>query len=187
MRVIIAAEACLLLLNKKSDYYPKLETIIVYPESYTVDADAELGRVRVKTIGVPVSGESYTNGELLLSWQDALLDSQSENSPNNVVIHEFAHQLDQLDGVADGIPIFNNPQDCLQWRTVFSKAYEQLRENLEHGDETLLDEYGATNPAEFFAVATETFFGAPKHMKEHLSQLYDELSRFYSLNPAEWD
>ena len=131
-------------------------------------------------------GESWTSGSVVLAWDSVLKGAANEDDGKNVVIHEFAHQLDQADGVGDGAPILKDRGEYQDWAKVFSKHYEQLVERTNKGRKTLLDNYGATNPAEFFAVATEAFFESRDRLKKKHPNLYSELKDYYQLDPAEW-
>ena len=104
----------------------------------------------------------------------------------NVVIHEFAHQLDQFNGVADGLPVLKDRADYPEWASVMRASFKELLERVSKGRRTVLDDYGATNPAEFFAVSTETFFEKPRQLEETHSALYQQLKRFYGLDPLSW-
>jgi hypothetical protein len=186
IRVTIAAQACLLLLNQRSSYYPELRQILVYPGAFVVD------RARVDYAGVHqerrevLLGESWSHGQVVLSWEDALEGAAIPDDGRNVVIHEFAHQLDQETGVANGAPLLARRSHYQGWARVMGAEYMQLRARARRHEETLLDPYGATDPAEFFAVASETFFEQPVQMAEQHPDLYAELSRFYRINPLSW-
>ena len=185
MRVMVAAQACLLLLNDRNGDFDRLSTIILYPNSYRASesmfANADEGEDDVRL------GESWGTGSVVLSWYHTLHGVDDPRDGCNVVIHEFAHQLDQIDGWADGLPILKDRSRYPRWQKVFSAAYELHVQRTEDGRRTVMDAYGATNPAEFFAVATETFFEKPKYLKKKYSDLYDELATFYELDPLEWN
>lgn len=186
IRVTIAAQACLLLLNRRSDYFPGLRHILVYPDSFLVQ------RVRNDSAGVlheqrqVLSGESWDQGKVILSWQDVLQGAAATDDGRNVVIHEFAHQLDQEDGQANGLPILGRLDFRQRWTQVFSREFELLQHQATQGQATLLDHYGATDPAEFFAVATEVFFEQPARLASEHTALYELLSRYYRVNPLSW-
>ena len=190
VRVLIAAQACLLLLHRDTDYYPNLRSILVYPEAYVAktrwreeeEDTAAHERARV--------GESWQTGAVVLAWSSCLAGAVDVEDGQNVVFHEFAHQLDQEDGAADGTPPleasgFRERRGRFRtWARVMSGEYEQLRRASASGQASVLDRYGATNPAEFFAVATECFFEQPRKMKVRHPLLYEELQRFYQQDPA---
>jgi MtfA peptidase len=179
IRVTIAGLACLLLLNRDSTHYHDLTTILVYPTAYFAgDKDEETRQVRL--------GESWVHGTVVLSWCDVTNTAKDVKDGRNLVLHEFAHQLDQEDGVGDGVPTLELDSHYITWAQVLSKEYETLVKRTQRGNKTLLRAYGATNPAEFFAVATEVFFEQPQKMQEKHPELYQELKQFYRLDPVNW-
>ncbi len=179
IRVTIAGLACLLLLNRPSTHYRDLTTILVYPTAYFVgDKQHENREVRL--------GESWIHGTVVLSWCDVTNTAKDLKDGRNLVLHEFAHQLDQEDGKGDGVPTLELDSQYITWAQVLSKEYETLVERTQRGRKTLLRAYGATNAAEFFAVATEVFFERPKEMNEKHPELYRELKQFYRLDPLNW-
>lgn len=186
MKVIIAAVACLLLLNERETYFPKLRSILVYPSTYLVNETAYTGNYIVEERRVARLGESWTNDQLILSWEQVKRDTYNWRDGHNVVLHEFAHQLDQEDGKAEGVPILHRDSDYDLWAKVMTKEYQQLCNDIQQGVKTVMDSYGATNPAEFFAVATETFFEKPHQLLKKHSALYDQLQRYYQLDPVQW-
>ena len=193
IRVTIAAHACVLLLHRRTDYYPGLHSIIVYPGTYvaprTVREPIGLVSERVE----PRRGESSTRGAIVLAW-DAVREAASEvGNCRNVVLHEFAHQLDAQEGAVDGTPVLGDRARHEAWARVLGAEYERLRRDAASGRPTLLDRYGATNPAEFFAVATECFFTMSSALKARHTELYAELRSYYRQDPAalpgnpQWD
>jgi Mlc titration factor MtfA (ptsG expression regulator) len=186
IRVTVAAQACLLLLNRPTDYYPKLRQILVYPGAFLVD------RVHAADAGVQqeqrqvLLGESWSQGQVILSWQDALEGAAVADDGHNVVIHEFAHQLDQENGPANGAPLLPRRQRYARWAQVLSQAFADLRQRAAQGEPTLLDAYGATSPAEFFAVASEVFFEQPQRLADEHPALFDELRGLYRIHPLSW-
>lgn len=183
MRVTISGQAALLILHRSHDYYPHLVSIIVYPGQY-VARHVEREPTGIVTEGPQVrAGESWSRGALVLSWEDVRADAAGMRLGRNVVLHEFAHQLDAENGDVDGVPVLP-PDRYLEWERVMSAEYERLRAMVEAGRSTFLNPYGATNPAEFFAVATEYFFTAPDGMREALPDVYEQLRLFYRQDPA---
>jgi Mlc titration factor MtfA (ptsG expression regulator) len=187
MRVTIAAQACLLLLNRRrADYFPNLHQILVYPGAFIVD------RVGKDAAGVlqegrhVLSGESWSQGQVVLSWDDVVEGAAVVDDGRNVVIHEFAHQLDQQNGQANGAPFLIKRARRRRWASVLGEEFERLQAAARHGMPTLLSYYGATNPAEFFAVASEVFFEQAERMAVEHPALYLELSRFYRVDPLSW-
>lgn len=186
IKVTIAAEASMLLLNKINSDYPKLASILVYPGAYvTQQSTAVGGGVYIEGQSVRL-GESWQHGSVVLAWDNVRQGAVNAQDGHNVVLHEFAHQLDQEDGIADGAPILGKRSSYATWARIMSKEYEHLMSNVEHHKKSVMDKYGATNPAEFFAVATETFFEKPRQLKKKAPDLYDELKGFYNVDPVEW-
>jgi Mlc titration factor MtfA (ptsG expression regulator) len=186
MKVIIATGACLLLLNERGSYFSKLRSILVYPSAYFVNETTAMGNYVVEEKRVARLGESWTNDQLVLSWEQVKQDTNNWKDGHNVVLHEFAHQLDQEDGKAEGVPILQKNSDYQIWSQVMTEAYQQLCNDVQLDVKTVLDSYGATNPAEFFAVATETFFEKPQQLFKKHPALYEQLQSYYQLNPVQW-
>jgi MtfA peptidase len=183
IRVTIAAQACILLLNRRHDYYPNLQSILVYPSAY-IAKDRSIDATGIVSEGSQARlGEAWLRGAVILSWDDVQRDSKDFQDGRNVTLHEFAHQLDQQDGVFDGAPLLDKPSRYSSWARVLRKEYDALRNSSERGESTSIDEYGATDPAEFFAVITEVFFENPKALKQKHSELYQELKKFFHQDP----
>lgn len=185
MKLTIAGIACLLL-NQRVTYFPKLRSILVYPGAYFVNEATAQGRYVIEEQRVARLGESWSQDQLILSWDRIRYDSHHWNDGQNVVLHEFAHQLDQEDGHAEGVPILSEAADYRRWAAVMTEAYRHLCQDIELGNKTTLDPYGATNPAEFFAVATEVFFENPCSLLQSCPTLYQLLQRYYCLDPQQW-
>jgi len=183
IKVTIAAQASMLLLNRKTSYFKKLRTILVYPHTYVAKAVSSNGVVVIDGRSVRL-GESWQNGPVVLALDSVTGGTRNITDGRNVVLHEFSHQLDQEDGAADGAPILEHRSSYVAWARVLGEEYEALRKKKHH--RAVMNKYGATNPAEFFAVATETFFEKPKQMKKRHPELYDELRDYYKLDPLEW-
>lgn len=186
MKVTIAAEACLLLLNRKPSFFPNLHSILIYPHPYDAPAYQHVGGGNYAEDVHTRAGESWTGGDLVLAWDSVRAGSRNGRDGHNVVLHEFAHQLDQLDGSADGAPPLELPSRYRQWARILNYEYQRLRSDLDHNRTPDLDPYGATNPAEFFAVATESFFEKPRQMQKNQPELYAELKDYYKLDPGTW-
>lgn len=185
IKVTIATQACILLLNRRPKYFSKLRTILVYPHTYVAKTKSSNGTITVNGRSVRL-GESWQNGPVVLAWDSVKGGTLNITDARNVVIHEFAHQLDQEDGSADGAPILEGRSRYAAWARVLSKEYEGLQKKKRKRRRSILNKYGATNPAEFFAVATETFFEKSRQMQKRHPQLYDELRSYYKLDPAKW-
>jgi len=184
MKVIIAAQACLLLLHRETDYYPRLQSILVYPSTYVVKEANHSGHVVTERASDRL-GESWPTGAVVLAWDSARCGARGVDDGQNVVLHEFAHQLDQEDGSADGVPILERRSRYAQWARVLGGEFETLCRETKCGGETVLDQYGAKNPAEFFAVATECFFEKPHKLRRKHPELYEELKEFYRQDPCQ--
>jgi MtfA peptidase len=183
MRVSIAAQASLLLLGRPGAAYPNLREIVVYPGAFVVE------RLRPEPSGVVqeqrqvLAGESHARGQVVLSWEAVVAGAADPADGRNVVLHEFAHQLDQLKGHANGAPAWLTREQRARWAAVMNEEFGRLRAQLAWGEPTLLDPYAATDPAEFFAVATEHFFEQPERMAAEMPRLYAELREFYRFAP----
>jgi MtfA peptidase len=187
MRVTIAAQACLLMLNRRRpSYFAQLRQILVYPGAFLVDRVHTDGAGVLQDQRQALSGESWSQGQVILSWQDTLDGAALIDDGQNVVIHEFAHQLDQENGHANGAPLLPGRKHYARWSQVMAAEFAQLQAQADSQEPTLLNPYGATNPAEFFAVATEVFFEQPQRLAAEHPALYRELAGFYRLNPLSW-
>jgi len=183
VRVVIAAQACLLLLHRDARYFPGLSSIIVYPDEYLAPL-VEVDEAGIVTEGTDRrSGEYVTEGALVLSWTDVRRDGLDVHGAYNVVLHEFAHQLDAEEGVTAVPAAGDRPSQVYQ---VLEREYRQLKRDLRRGRTTFLDPYGTENLAEFFAVATEAFFETPAALRDAQRELYEELRRLYRQDPAGW-
>jgi len=189
IKVTIAGEACMLLLNRNlSECFPHLHTILVYPHAYVVAGrDAIGGRQVVEEVESVRLGESWQNGEVVLAWDHVKNGALNFDDGHNVVLHEFGHQLDQASGSANGAPVLKNRSSYKTWGKVLSRDYMELLDKTEHHKKDVIDSYGATNPAEFFAVATETFFEKPEQLHEKHPELFEELKKYYNIDPREWE
>jgi len=185
IRVTIAGHACCLILNRDADFFSGFSSILVYPDAYLVDEVVSDGVVETEGQDAR-SGESWHRGPVVLSWQD-VLDSLAEDSDGyNVVLHEFAHKLDEENGEVDGVPALAESSHYKEWADVLTRAYSASGSADGAHGVRVLDEYAFTAPEEFFAVATETFFEKPSQMKRELPDLYGQLRRFYCVDPASW-
>jgi Mlc titration factor MtfA (ptsG expression regulator) len=178
IRVTIAAQASLLLLNRKVRCYPRLYSVLVYPSAYVARTETDEASVRL--------GESWRTGAVVLAWDSAKHGAANFADGRNLVIHEFAHQLDQEDGSSDGAPILDGRSSYTAWARVLSREYERLRARVDKGKKSAIDAYGASHPAEFFAVASEAFFEKPRKLRSGHPELYAELQKFYQVDPQDW-
>lgn len=189
MRVLVLGQAAVLLLVPGSrDFFPRLRSILIYPGAFRDRARRRFGRSETdeEREWQTLLGESWDTGSLILSWDNVKRGAAGDPDGVNVVLHEFAHQLDQGDGSPDGVPALDTFEDYQRWAEVFQRRFDQMSSLLAQGREPLLDEYGATDAAEFFAVATEAFFSTPRRLKREMGDLYDELRRYYGVDPGEW-
>lgn len=186
MKLIIAAQAALTVLGKSvPDFFPRLHSILVYPGGFRDRGRRRFG-IDDEDRGL-LYGESWETGSVILSWDNVLAGGRNDDDGMNVVIHEFAHQIDQYNGIADGVPKLKTREDYLRWATVMERHYEELKHAAKTREpEPFLDPYGASDPCEFFAVATEAFFEDPLDLEYEHPGLYEELMRFYGLDPAGW-
>jgi MtfA peptidase len=185
-RVTISAQACLLLLGLEHNYYVNVDSILVYPTGYIARQETP-GPDGVVDVGGGSArlGEAWGGGPVVISWIDARDGGRNPSDGHNVVYHEFAHKIDMADGAADGVPRLHDNAEYDVWAEVMSAEFKELVEqSRQRHPHTLLDTYGATNEAEFFAVATETFFEKPKQMREGHPRLYEVLRDFYRQDTA---
>jgi len=184
IRVTIAAYASILLLNRPHDYYPRLQSILVYPDAYPVKV-VRGGPGNMVVEGHEIrAGESWRTGVVVLSWNHVLHRPAEVSDGRNVALHEFAHQLDQENSFSDGAPALPKTSQYAAWARILGREFENLSRQAANDQPTLIDKYGATEPAEFFAVVTEYFFEKPQLLKERHPELYDELKLFYRQDPA---
>jgi MtfA peptidase len=185
MKITVAAQACLLILHLDAGCYPGVRTVILYPSTFTRRSPAIDGRMYVGVIPhpEPLLGE-HVSGAVVLAWDSARGGATDAADGQNVVLHEFAHELDREDGYVDGVPLLEAPSSTRVWARVLQARFEELRRSAEDGLPDILNAYGATNRAEFFAVATETFFEKPAEMQRRYPDLYEELKGFYRQDPA---
>lgn len=184
IKVTVAAQACLLLVGREHAVYPRLKTVLVYPHTYQSGAKGMLGGDNGQGARL---GESWLSGVVVLSWDSVVGGARNMEDGHNVTFHEFAHQLDQEDGAADGAPILEGGSAYGAWARILSADYAALCEQTERGKLDVIDRYGATNPAEFFAVATETFFEKPGQLLAKHPELFEELKSYYKVDPLDWD
>ncbi|UAB79077.1 zinc-dependent peptidase [Erythrobacter sp. SCSIO 43205] len=185
MRLSIAAQACLLIVNSPQ-WYDTIRNVLLYPAVFDTGRGRHDGTL-VHEHRHGTLGESWQRGPVVLSWNDALHGGLRADDGENVVIHEFAHQLDSLTGHTNGIPILRKGQAYAKWEQAMLDAYHAHVAKVEAGEPALIDPYGATNHEEFFAEGIVTFFEKPQALKAHEPALYAEFSKLLALNPAEWN
>jgi MtfA peptidase len=186
MRVLIAAQAALLLLHPHAGYFAELRQVLVYPGAFIVERASHDGSGLTHETRRALAGESWQQGQVLLSWDDVVGGAADPDDGRNVVIHEFAHQLDQERGRANGAPWLGRRDRYTRWAEVLGSEFAALRSRLSRGEPGLIDPYGASEPAEFFAVVSEQFFEQPAALADAHPALYDELARYYGVDPRDW-
>jgi Mlc titration factor MtfA (ptsG expression regulator) len=212
IRVTVAAQACLLRLNRGGALFPELRQILVYPGAFMVDRVAtEAGGV-LREQRRALAGESWSQGQVILSWQDVVDGARVVDDGHNVVLHEFAHQLDQESGAANGAPRLDSRRAQARWADVMHREFDALHGRLRAREAArerarawaswnsepmpppmpldappeLISDYGATNPAEFFAVVTEVFFEQAAALAQRHPALFEILRDYYAVDPREW-
>jgi len=186
MQVIVAANACLLVLERDLELYKDVDSILIYPSTVIAPPRRPYLFETVRTPighGRSLAGEAMLHGPVVLAW-DAVLAGTQDDAWGNVVIHELAHKLDMADGAVDGTPPLPTRRALDEWARISTRAYRELCAKVDHGVPSAIDGYGATNEAEFFAVATETFFVRPRALRAEYPELYALLAGFYRLDPA---
>jgi Mlc titration factor MtfA (ptsG expression regulator) len=187
VRLTIAAQACMLLLHRETDYFPGLTSILVHPGTYVVDDVLRVAGGMVLESREVREGESWHRGAVVLSWDDVRRGTENPDDGHNVVLHEFAHQLDTMWGKGDSSPVLRDRASFRAWTEALERNFKRFRRDIRYDRARVLDDYGATDPAEFFAVATECFFEVPRDLRSAYPDLYEELKRFYQQDPALWE
>jgi Mlc titration factor MtfA (ptsG expression regulator) len=173
IQVTVAAQACLMLLGSLHDCFTRVQTILVYPTRFVVPS------------GGVVTGQAFFRGPVILAWDTVLAEGRNPSLGHNLVIHEFAHQLDMLDGYVEGtLDLGGEPAE--RWHAVLASEYTQLKRNLRKGRATFLGEYAASNKTEFFAVVSERFFTQPDELRGYHPSLYESLTNIYGIDPRPW-
>ncbi len=185
MRLVIAAQACLLLLGRDDACYDRLRSVLIYPSQFIAPESWQDEHGVVTEEERVLAGQAWDVSRILLSWED-VQEAGNDGEPSNVVIHEFAHYLDHEAGGTDGAPAFATVAERQQWRQLAEREFAALRAALERGEEPFLDPYAAEDPVEFFAVASEAFFEQPQELAHRHPQLYRGLVSCYRLDPAAW-
>jgi Mlc titration factor MtfA (ptsG expression regulator) len=185
MRLAVAGNACLLLLNQDDPRFPGSATILLYPDTI-VTQQVEYDGAIIHEGQSARLGESWQRGPVILSWADVLRGINNPEDGHNVVIHEFAHKLDEENESMDGLPVLREHADYPEWARVMSQEFADLIERVQQNRNNVLDDYGSTSPAEFFAVASEVFFEKGQQMKALLPKLYALLEQYYGVDPAGW-
>jgi Mlc titration factor MtfA (ptsG expression regulator) len=182
MRVTIAAQACLMLLGVEDFYFDNVKSVLLFPKAFQRKTSDGVSHGQSQHR----AGEAWQGGPIVLSWKDSLRGGRNEDDGQNVVIHEFAHALDGLDGEMGGNIMFDDPTTASAWKQVVDIGHAELVQASESGRRTVLDHYGATNKAEFFAVASETFFEQPRELEREHGELFSLLKKYYRVDPCQW-
>lgn len=192
-KYLIASQACLLLLHRDTDYFPDLQAILVYPAMYVAPTTRHVGGGVMHEREESRAGESWREGAIVLAWDEVRGGMEAPGRGNNLVLHEFAHQLDYENGQADGAPLLGGGEPAsvrrqrrADWARVMRSEYEQLCAQVLRGERTVLRDYGATSPVEFFAVATECFFCRARELQQTHPALYEQMKLYYRQDPAQW-
>lgn len=189
VRVTIAAKACMLLLNRATGVYPDLKLVLVYPSAFIVPR-IETGLAGVVThANQTLSGESWSDGRVILAWDHVQKNARTSAKMfggHDVVLHEFAHQLDSETGGANGAPRLSSRASYSRWAQVFLAEFETLKMAAESGQDSVLDYYGASSPAEFFAVVTEAFFEKSSDLARCHPELFEQVRAYYQVDPRNW-
>ena len=183
MAMVLAAQACLPILKLGLDYYDGWVEVLIYPCAFRVKRDSTDAIGLVSHQDQILSGESWSKGPVILSWDDVVSEQTAPRSGHNVVVHEFAHKLDMLNGSANGMPPLHSDMVRQKWTETFSEAFAQLQQQLAHYHHPGINPYGATAPPEFFAVASECFFTDPHTLRHHFPAVYGQLALYYRQDP----
>ncbi len=189
VRVLVAAQAALLLLGRRATLFPQLRQVLVYPSAFLVQRSSAGEGGVVHDARRALAGESWQQGQVILAWDEVLRGAAVPDDGHNVVVHEFAHQLDQENGPANGAPWLGGPDGRrrrARWAAVMAAEFDALQQRVAAGAPGLIDAYGATDPAEFFAVISEVFFERPQDLAASHPRLYAELAGCYRVNPLSW-
>jgi Mlc titration factor MtfA (ptsG expression regulator) len=186
MKLTIAAQACLLVVNRAASLYDELYSVLIYPAAFIAPDEHHDEAGVVHRHDRVLSGQTWDTHRVILSWDDVQASAAERGSGFNVVYHEFAHYLDAEDGGVNGAPYLGETAHYERWSRVMTEEFANLRAALDRNQPTLIDAYGAEDPGEFFAVVTETFFELPAELRERHAALYEEFRRYYRLDPASW-
>jgi hypothetical protein len=183
-RVVIAIQACVLVLELSLDWYDGFESVVVYPDQFVPDWTWEDEAGVVHTNDGPLAGEAMPGGPVTLSWPDVEASADFEAAGMNLVIHEFAHKLDMRDGDANGSPPLDPPLQARTWKATLGAAFDDFSARVDRDEDTAIDPYAADSPAEFFAVLSEVFFASPATLVAEYPAVYRQLATFYRQDPA---
>jgi MtfA peptidase len=183
-RVVIALQACVLVLNLDLSLYDGWENVVVYPGEFIPKWEWEDEAGVIHTNDEPMAGEAMLRGPVVLSWPDVEASADWDEAGMNLVIHEFAHKIDMTSGDANGCPPLAAEMSAPAWRKTMASAYDDFCERVDGGEDTAIDPYAAEAPGEFFAVLSEVFFADPLLLRDEYPDVYAELAQFYKQDPA---
>ena len=183
VKVTIAAQACLLLLGMEHDYFSCVQSVLVYPSAFMIPTSEWLDTYDG---AVAAAGQAVYRGPVILAWDSVLAEGRDPSSGNNLVIHEFAHQLDFLDECINGTPDLTSEDQADRWHEVMMVEYLRLIRAIRKGHDTFLGVHAGRDEAEFFAVASERFFTRPERLRHYHRALYEVLAEFYGVDPIVW-
>jgi Mlc titration factor MtfA (ptsG expression regulator) len=183
-RVVVALQACVLVLNLDLGFYDGWENVVIYPDEFVPGWEWEDDAGVVHRNDDPMAGEAMAGGPVILSWADVEASADWNASGMNLAIHEFAHKIDMRNGVANGCPPLPAEMPPHIWKKTMMAAYEHFQMRVNRGDRTAIDPYAAESPAEFFAVLSEVFFVEPALLRHEYQAVYQQFARFYRQEPA---
>jgi Mlc titration factor MtfA (ptsG expression regulator) len=183
VKVTIAAQACLMLLGMEHDYFSRVRSVLVYPSAFVIPRGEWMDDYEGAEVA---AGQAVYRGPVILAWDVVRAEAQDPSSGNNLVIHEFAHQLDFLDGYVNGTPELRSDDQGQRWHEVMTVEYTRLLRAIRKGHDSFLGDHAARNETEFFAVASERLFTRPERLRHYHRALYDVLVEFYAVDPIEW-
>ncbi len=186
MKLTIAAQACLLVVNRGALLYDELYSVLIYPAAFVAPDEHHDEAGVVHHHERVLSGQTWDTHRVILSWDDVQATAEARTEGSNVIYHEFAHYLDAEDGGVNGAPLLGDARHYERWSRVMNAEFRKLRQAAARNEQTLIDPYGAEDPGEFFAVVTEVFFELPGELRAEHPALYEELRRYYRLDPASW-
>ncbi|CAG1008184.1 MtfA peptidase [Burkholderiales bacterium] len=183
-RVVIAVQACVIVLELGLDWYDDFESVVVYPDEFVPGWTWEDEAGVVHAADGPLAGEAMPGGPVVLSWPDVEASADFEAAGMNLVIHEFAHKLDMRDGDANGCPPLASALEVRAWKTALTAAYDDFVARVDRDEVTAIDPYAAESPGEFFAVLSEVFFASPATLAGDYPDVYRQFATFYRQDPA---
>ncbi len=186
MRVLVCVQAALLLLRPGAGHFDNLRQVLIYPSAFAVQRNSADAAGLVREERHALVGESWQQGQVILSWEDVLAGAANPGDGRNVVLHEFAHQMDQANGPANGGPWLPGAQRRALWAQVMAAEYQALQVHLTRSEPGLIEPYAATNPAEFFAVLSELYFEKPLELAQQHPALYAQFRGLYGVDPLAW-